>query len=51
MQRGHSCTKIRAKEKTSTRSSPIGDWSNDSIVGWYFRIGWVVVRIIILVTA
>ena len=44
MQRGHSCIEIRAKEKTSKRSSPIRDWSNDSTVGWYFRIGRVVVN-------
>ena len=26
------------EEEISTRSSPIVDWSEDSTVGWYFRI-------------
>ena len=30
------CTK---RKKATTRSSPIGYWSEGSIVGWYFGIG------------
>ena len=26
------------RKKSSTRSSPIGDWSKGSTVGWYFKI-------------
>ena len=31
-------TEIHAKKEVSTRSSPIGDWSRGSIIGWYFGI-------------
>ena len=39
------------RKKSSTRSSPIGDWSKGSTIGWYFGIGLVVVRFLIRVTA
>ena len=51
VKRSQSHTGIRAEEKTSTRSSPIGDWNNGSTVGWYFGIDQVVVKFLILITA
>ena len=39
------------RKKSSTRSSLIGEWNKCSIIGWYFGIGWVVVRFFIFVNA
>ena len=39
------------RKKSSTRSSPIGDWSKGSTISWYFGIGLVVVKFLILITS
>ena len=36
-------------KKSSTKSSPIGDWSKYLTIGWYFGIDLVVIRFLILV--
>ena len=42
---------LESVPKKKSRSSPIGDWNKGSTIDWYFGIGLVMVRFLILVTA